>query len=93
MGATSNQLTMSSITSTDREILETLATEGRNNAANIAAILDHSRPYISARLAVLARNGYVKRIGPAPNSKLYELTPTGRNKIDRPTEQAQTDNV
>lgn len=79
---------MSSITPTDRQILETLVTGGRNNAANIAAILDQNRAYINTRLAVLARKGYVDSVGPAPNSGLYELTPEGRNEIDLPTEQA-----
>jgi predicted ArsR family transcriptional regulator len=73
---------MSSITSTDRQILEVLVTEGRNNAINVAAILDRNRPYINTRLSVLAREGYVKRVGPAPNSGLYELTSAGREKVD-----------
>jgi len=67
---------------TDQQILETLATDGRNNAVNIAATLDQNRPYIRIRLAVLAGKDYVERVGPAPNSGLYELTPTGRKKID-----------
>lgn len=84
---------MSSITSTDRRILKTLATEDRNNAVNIAAILDQNRPYINTRLAVLAQKGYVERVGPAPNSGLYELTPAGRTEIDCPTEQARTNEI
>lgn len=73
---------MSSTTSTDRRILKVLSTEGRNNGANIAAILDQNRPYINARLCVLAQEDYVKRVGPAPNSGLYELTPAGRDKVE-----------
>ena len=84
---------MSAITSTDRRILEALATEDRNNAVNIAAILDQNRPYINTRLAVLARKGYVERVGPAPNSGLYELAPAGQKEIDLPAEQAGTNSV
>ena len=87
---TGDQVLMASITVTDRQILGALATEDRNNAANIAAILDQSRPYINTRLAVLAHKGYVDHVGPAPNSGLYELTPDGREKATLPAEFGQS---
>lgn len=83
---TGDPVPMASITVTDRQILGALATEDRNNAANIAAILDQNRPYINTRLAVLAHKGYVERVGPAPNSGLYELTPAGRNEANHSAE-------
>lgn len=63
---------------TDFEILEILADGGRNTAANISVALDKDRGYTNTRLPHLADYGLVKRIGPAPKSGLYEITPKGR---------------
>ena len=63
---------------TDFEILQTLSNGRRNNAINIAANLDKNRAYVNTRLPVLADYGLLDRVGPAPNSGLYEITETGR---------------
>jgi len=63
---------------TDFEILQVLSNGRRNNAINIAAHLDKNRSYINTRLPVLADYGLVDRVGPAPNSGLYEITDRGR---------------
>ncbi|MFC6874851.1 ArsR family transcriptional regulator [Halobellus marinus] len=62
---------------TDFEILRYLAEEGRNNAVNIAVALDRNREYMNTRLGALARNDCVRRVGPAENSGLYEVTEKG----------------
>lgn len=63
---------------TDFEILEALADGKRNNAVNIAEILDKNRAYINTRLPILADYDLVERVGPAPNSGLYVITERGR---------------
>ena len=63
---------------TDFEILEVLSDGKRNNAINIAALLDKNRSYINTRLPILADYGLVERIGPAPNSGLYAITEKGQ---------------
>lgn len=63
---------------TDFEILQILSNGRRNNAINIAAHLDKNRSYVNTRLPVLADYGLLDRVGPAPNSGLYEITEQGR---------------
>ncbi|OYR53285.1 phage repressor protein [Halorubrum sp. E3] len=63
---------------TDFEILQILSNGRRNNAINIAAHLDKNRSYINTRLPVLADYDLLDRVGPAPNSGLYEITERGR---------------
>ena len=67
---------------TDFEILEALSDGKRNTAANLSYILDKDRSYINTRLPVLADYGLVDRIGPAPNSGLYEITEKGHVVIE-----------
>jgi predicted transcriptional regulator len=67
---------------TDFEILEYLAVEGRNNAVNIAVALDRNREYMNTRLGTLARYGCVRRVGPAENSGLYEITEKGEAALE-----------
>ncbi|QLG27369.1 ArsR family transcriptional regulator [Halorarum halophilum] len=62
---------------TDFEILEALADGNRNNAANLSYELDKNRSYINTRFPVLAEYDLVERVGPAPNSGLYEITDRG----------------
>lgn len=62
---------------TDFDILESLSDGKRNTAANIAIDIDRDRAYINTRLPLLADHGLLERIGPAPNSGLYEITPKG----------------
>ena len=71
---------------TDFEILEALANRKRNTAANLSYILDKDRSYINTRLPVLADYSLVERIGPAPNSGLYEITDKGLVVVDPQTE-------
>lgn len=67
---------------TDFEILSYLARRGRNNAVNIATALDQNREYMNARLHALASHDCVKRIGPAENSGLYEITEKGEVALE-----------
>jgi predicted transcriptional regulator len=67
---------------TDFEILSYLSEAGRNNAVNIAVALDQNREYMNTRLRRLASHECVKRIGPAENSGLYEITDKGRAALD-----------
>jgi hypothetical protein len=62
---------------TDFEILDALSDGRRNTAANLAHLIDRTRPYINTRLPLLADYGLVERVGPAPNSGLYQITPRG----------------
>lgn len=67
---------------TDFEILEALTDGKRNTAANLSYILDKDRSYINTRLPILADYKLVERVGPAPNSGLYEITERGVEVID-----------
>lgn len=62
---------------TDLEILEALDDGKRNTAANLSYLIDKDRSYINTRLPILADYGLVERVGPAPNSGLYEITMKG----------------
>ena len=48
---------------TDFDILDALTDGERNNAANLAYLLDRDRSYINTRLPVLADYGLVERVG------------------------------
>ena len=72
---------------TDLEILRFLGENGRNNAVNISISLDKNRSYVNTRLSALADLGLVTRVGPAPNSGLYELTDAG-SELTRKQEKA-----
>ena len=66
---------------TDFEILDQLTDGHRNNAINLAVLLDRNRAYINTRLPVLADYGLVDRVGPAPKSGLYTVTERGRAAV------------
>ena len=63
---------------TDFDVLRALSGGRRNNAVNISYIIDKNRAYINTRLPILADYGLVERVGPAPNSGLYEITEKGQ---------------
>jgi len=67
---------------TDFEILDALYDGKRNNAVNLAYDLDKNRSYINTRLPILTDYGLLERVGPAPNSGLYEITEKGRLAAD-----------
>ncbi|ELZ89128.1 MULTISPECIES: hypothetical protein [Haloferax] len=67
---------------TDFDILEALADRRRNTAVNLSYILDKNRSYINTRLPILADYGLLARVGPAPNSGLYEITDKGLVVLD-----------
>jgi predicted transcriptional regulator len=67
---------------TDFEILEALSDGRRNTAANLSHIIDKKRTYINTRLPLLADYGLVERVGPAPNSGLYQITSRGEIALD-----------
>jgi predicted transcriptional regulator len=56
--------------------------EGRNTAANLAEDLDRARNYINNQMGYLLDYGLVAKVGPLPNSGLYELTDKGRVALD-----------
>ena len=65
---------------TDFEILDQLQ-EGRNVAANISIELNKDRAYINTRLPELADYGLLQKVGPSPNSGLYEITDLGEYAV------------
>jgi len=67
---------------TDFDVLEALADGKRNTAANLAYEIDRNRSYLNTRLPVLAEHGLLRRVGPAPNSGLYEITHQGRAAVE-----------
>ncbi|WP_336036248.1 ArsR family transcriptional regulator [Halobacterium yunchengense] len=67
---------------TDFEILDALSDGKRNNAVNLSHLLEKNRAYINTRLPVLADYGLVERVGPAPNSGLYEITAKGQAALE-----------
>jgi len=67
---------------TDFEILDALSDGRRNTAANIAHLIDKNRGYINTRLPILADFRLISRVGPAPNSGLYEITDRGLAALD-----------
>ena len=70
------------VTPTDFDILAALVDGRRNNAVNLAAILDRNRSYINTRLPILLDYDLLERVGPAPNSGLYVITPKGRAVVE-----------
>jgi len=63
---------------TDFEILEAFADGKRNNAVNVAELLDKNRSYVNTRLPVLEDYGLLDRVGPSPRSGLYVITERGQ---------------
>lgn len=70
------------VTPTDFDILDALDDGRRNNAINLAEILDRDRQYINTRLPALLDYGLVERVGPADNSGLYVITPKGQAVVE-----------
>ncbi|GGL47679.1 ArsR family transcriptional regulator [Halocalculus aciditolerans] len=66
---------------TDFQILSALSDGQRNNAVNLAHELDKNRSYINTRLPILADYELVERVGPAPNSGLYQITEKGQRAL------------
>lgn len=63
---------------TDFLILGILDEGGRNVASNISIEIDKSRSHVNVRLPILEDYGLVRKIGPAENSGLYEITKKGQ---------------
>jgi predicted transcriptional regulator len=61
----------------DFEILGALSNGKRNTAANLSFILGKDRSYVNTRLPVLEDYNLLKKIGPNPQSGLYEITEKG----------------
>ena len=66
---------------TDFDILIALDKHGRNIAANLALHVDRDRAYLNTRLPHLSDYGLVRKVGPATESGLYELTERGRAAV------------
>lgn len=66
---------------TDFEILDVLSDGRRNNAVNIAEMLNQERGYMNTRLPQLAEYGLIKTVGPAENSGLYVITKKGEQAL------------
>jgi len=77
---------------TDFDILDAFGDGRRNNAANLAYVLDRDRGYINTRLPHLADHGLLERVGPAPSSGLYVITEKGRVVAEN-QESYRTDDV
>lgn len=67
---------------TDFDILSVLSDGKRNNAVNIAEILDQERSYMNTRLPVLEDYGLIESVGPAENSGLYVITERGQQALE-----------
>jgi len=76
---------------TDFLILEALHTYGRNVATNLAKTTGKSRKNVNNRLPVLADYGLVRKVGPAEQSGLYEITEEGRAAVDLRSQYDETD--
>nr|WP_248299426.1 winged helix-turn-helix domain-containing protein [Halorhabdus amylolytica] len=66
---------------TDFLILECLQ-DGRNVAVNIGKEIDKSRSHVNVRLPQLEDYDLVRKVGPAENSGLYEITDLGRLAVE-----------
>ncbi|MDR5657631.1 ArsR family transcriptional regulator [Halodesulfurarchaeum sp. HSR-GB] len=69
-------------TPTDFGILDALADGKRNLAANLSPEIKKDRSYINTRLPALEDYGLLNKIGPAPNSGLYEITDKGKRVLE-----------
>ena len=69
---------MKLVVPTDFDILAAFDAHGRNVAVNLALYLDRDRAYVNTRLPEPEHQGLLEKIGPAPNTGLYELTNRGR---------------
>lgn len=67
---------------TDFLILDALNAEGRNVAPNLSHHTGKSRKNINNRLPVLADYGLVRKVGPAEQSGLYEITAKGKLAVE-----------
>ena len=66
---------------TDFEILDVLCDGERQTAPNLAEILDKRRQYMNDRLADLAANGLIEKVGPSQRSGMYVITDRGRTAL------------
>lgn len=73
---------MKLVNPTDYELLEALGEHGRNTGQNLAHLLEKDRSYVNTRLTRLASAGLLDRIGPAPDSGLYELSERGSRIVE-----------
>ncbi len=76
---------------TDFRILETFSDGKRNNAVNVAKIIEADRPYVNSRLTTLADYGLLKRVGPAEHSGIYEITEKGQFVLEHQDEYSSAD--
>ena len=67
---------------TDFLILECLHKGGRNVAVNISEEIGKSRSHVNVRLPQLLDYDLVRKVGPAENSGLYEITDYGRLAVE-----------
>ena len=68
---------------TDFDILEVLARGKRQTPANIAALVDKGRQYVTKRTKYLAEHGLVHEVGPARRSGMYVVTARGEAALAR----------
>lgn len=66
---------------TDFEILDALSDGRRNNAVNLAEMLNQERSYVNTRLPQLSEYGLITTVGPAENSGLYVITQKGEQAL------------
>lgn len=77
-----NGNTVKLVVPTDFEILEAMSDGKRQTATNLAAIVDRNSRYMNNRLAELAGDGLVTKVGPADNSHMYVITDKGRLALE-----------
>ncbi|APX98675.1 helix-turn-helix domain-containing protein [Natronorubrum daqingense] len=73
---------MKLVVPTDIEILEAMSDGKRQTAPNLAEILGRKSRYMNNRLAELAGNGLVSKVGPSDSSGMYEITEKGRKALE-----------
>lgn len=81
-----NGNTVKLVVPTDFEILEAMSDGKRQTATNLGVIVDRSSRYMNNRLAELAGDGLVAKVGPADNSHMYVITEKGRLALEHQDE-------
>ena len=77
-----NPPTVKLVDPTDFDILRAMSDGKRQTATNLGATIDKDSRYMNNRLAELAGDGLVEKVGPAPNSGMYMVTPRGLAALD-----------
>lgn len=66
----------------DFEILDAMEDGTRQTAPNLAVLLEYDRGYVNNRLAALERGGFLRKVGPADNSGICEISERGKLALE-----------